>query len=92
MTPQDIIRAEQVRNPLRPIREAFEEVASMTGVPFHHMIGPDRNKRVSHARQLGMFIARERGATLQQIGNILGRDHTTVMYGIRAEKARRAAV
>ena len=81
----------QVINLLLPVREAFEEVASMTGVPFHHMIGPDRNKRVSHARQLGMFIARERGATLQQIGNILGRDHTTVMYGIQAEKARRAA-
>jgi chromosomal replication initiation ATPase DnaA len=83
--------ADLVSNPPRPIREAFEEVASMTGVPFHQIIGPDQNKRVSHARQLGMFIARERGATLQQIGNILGRYHTTVMYGIRAEKARRAA-
>ena len=80
-----------VSNPLRPVRESFEEAASMTGVPFHQMIGPDRNKRVSHARQLGMFIAREHGATLQQIGDILGRYHTTVMYGIRAEKARRAA-
>ena len=78
-------------NPPRPVREAFEEVASMTGVPFHQIIGPDQNKRVSHARQMGMFFARERGATLQQIGDILGRDHTTVMYGIRAEKARRAA-
>ena len=79
-----------VHNPQRPVREAFEEVAAMTGVPFHQMIGPDRNKRVSHARQMGMFIARERGATLQQIGDILGRAHTTVMYGIRAEKSRRA--
>ena len=87
-----MIPAGRAENPLRPVREAFEEVASMTGVPFHQMIGPDRNKRVSHARQLGMFIARERGATLQQIGNILGRDHTTVMRGIRAEKARRAVV
>ena len=86
-----MIPAGQAENPLRPVREAFEEVASMTGVPFHQMIGPDRNKRVSHARQLGMFIARERGATLQQIGDILGRSHTTVMYGIRAAKARRAA-
>ena len=81
--------AGQARNPLRPVREAFEEAASMTGVPFHQIIGPDQNKRVSHARQLGMFIARERGATLQQIGNILGRDHTTVMRGIRASSARR---
>ena len=87
-----MIPAGQVENPLRPVREAFEEAASMTGVPFHQMIGPDRNKRVSHARQLGMFIARERGATIQQIGNILGRDHTTVMRGIRAEKSRRAVV
>ena len=83
--------AGQARNLPRPVREAFEEAASTTGVPFHQMIGPDRNKRVSHARQLGMFIARERGATLQQIGDILGRAHTTVMYGIRAAKARRAA-
>ena len=88
MTQQNTIRAEQVIN---PPREAFEEVAAMTGVPFHQIVGPDQNKRVSQARQLGMFIARERGATLQQIGDILGRDHTTVMYGIRAEKARRAA-
>ena len=86
-----MIPAGRAENPLRPVREAFDEVASMTGVPFHQMIGPDRNKRVSHARQLGMFIARERGATLQQIGDILGRYHTTVMYGIRAEKSRRAA-
>ena len=86
-----MIPAGQVENPLRPVREAFEEVAATTGVPFHQIIGPDQNKRVSHARQLGMFIARERGATLQQIGNILGRDRTTVMRGIRAEKARRAA-
>ena len=83
--------ADLVSNPPRPIREAFEEVAATTGIPFHQIIGPDQNKRVSHARQLGMFIARERGATIQQIGDILGRAHTTVMYGIRAAKARRAS-
>lgn len=55
--------AGHAENPQRPVREAFEDVASITGVPFHQMIGPDRNKRVSHARQMGMFIARERGAT-----------------------------
>ena len=85
-----MIPAGQVENPLRPVREAFEEVAATTGVQFHLLMGPDQNMRVSLARQLGMFIARERGATLRQIGDILGRDHTTVRYGIRAEKARRA--
>lgn len=31
-----------------------------------------------------MVLLRERGATLHEIGRAVGRDHSTVVYGLRA--------
>jgi len=47
------------------------------------IIARGRSKDVSAARQMAMYLAREEtGATLPQIGEVLGgRDHTTIMHG-----------
>jgi len=44
--------------------------------------GPSRVANIVHARHLAMYLGRELGLSLVQIGSHLGgRDHTTVMHG-----------
>lgn len=49
-----------------------------------------RTKRVAAVRQIVMTALYDRGFTLIEIGGLLGRDHTTVLAGIRAARARAA--
>jgi chromosomal replication initiation ATPase DnaA len=35
------------------------------------------------------YLARKQGISLSVIGRIMGRDHTTVAHGVKAEEARR---
>lgn len=61
------------------------------------IIGRTRNKAVASARQVVYMIARtSTEMTLPQIGKVMKRDHTTVLYGInkaseRAEKDQQFA-
>jgi chromosomal replication initiation ATPase DnaA len=75
-------------NPL--VRELVHAVAQTTGIPAQLIYGRNRETHVCHARQIVMLAAFERGMSLAAIGRALGRDHTTVAYGVAAEKARRA--
>lgn len=69
----------------------LEEVAERHRVPVAVMKGTRRYKKYVHARQEAMYrISMEvENLSLPQIGrNLGGRDHTTVLHGIRAHKAR----
>lgn len=72
------------------VRELVHAVAATTGIPAHLIYGRNREPHVSHARQIVMLAAHERGMNLHQIGRALGRDHQTVAHGVAAERARRA--
>lgn len=93
MTPQDLARAAEIVNVTRPgfVRQAIRDVSAATGVSVDDLLGRGRRRKITQARQLAMFIAREKGAAYSAIARVFGRDHTTIIHGVRAEAARRAA-
>lgn len=70
------------RTTLTP-EEIIEEVAYHFGVELSALRGRSRSRAIARPRQIAMYLIREEtGASLPQIGTILGgRDHTTVIYG-----------
>ena len=58
-------------------------VADQFGIEEERMLSRQRSRDVALPRQVAMYLIREEtGASLPQIGEVLGgRDHTTVMYG-----------
>ncbi|RAK51607.1 helix-turn-helix domain-containing protein [Phenylobacterium soli] len=79
--------------PTKPkMRDIAEIVAEESGVPLEELRGQDRHKRIAHARQRAYALIYGTGHfSTSQIGAFFGgRDHTTVLHGIRAHKARMA--
>jgi chromosomal replication initiator protein len=68
-----------------PPTKVLELVASQQGVSVQDLIGQNRSAKVALPRQMAMYILREfNEISLPQIGELLGgRDHTTVMHGIK---------
>jgi len=63
----------------------IEAVADFYSLSPDELKGRSRNKKVTKPRQIAMYLARqETKASLPQIGGALGgRDHTTVLHGLR---------
>ena len=83
LTPQQIIQAYQ-------IHQIILEIASKHNVSTEYLIGHTRRAGVAWARFEIMWRARhEVGASYALIGQVLGgRDHTTIMHGIRRYEER----
>ncbi len=66
------------------IQKIIKEVSRFFSIPINDILSAKRNKFISHARQLAMFLARElTSSSLPQIGKAIGdRDHTTVIYAV----------
>jgi chromosomal replication initiator protein len=85
---------------MRPTkRQIAEEVAERHGLTFAELLEPTHRWRVSHARQeaFALCYAHRRprshcdSYSLPEIGRFFGgKDHTTVLHGIRAFAARQA--
>ena len=72
------------------VARIVREVSEATGIAPKDIYGPSRKRHIVRARQLVMYAARNNtDMSMQQIGDALRRDHSTVFYGIRAEAARR---
>lgn len=67
------------------------EVCAECGVSFNDVMSRNKLPNVAHARQRLFLEFREMGMSLSDIGRFFGRDHTTVIHGINAEKERRDA-
>lgn len=74
---QDILRHQPIT-----FEQVLAAVAEFYRVDIADLTGRSRSKEVVVPRQMAMYLLREEtGASLPQIGDILGgRDHTTVMY------------
>lgn len=67
-----------------------ERVAEDAGVKTADILGESRIQPVAHARQRVYAVARDAGFSLTHIARAMGRDHTSIIHGIRAEEKRRA--
>ncbi len=75
-----------------PLKAIVIAVSAHYRIPISEMISERRTKDVATARHMVMFIARHRTPrSLPQIGRVLGgRDHTTILSGVRRMTARLA--
>lgn len=63
------------------------------GIPFAVMVGSDRRREVSNARQVLIWeIHNKFGMSFPALGRLFGgRDHTTALYSVRKVEALRGA-
>jgi chromosomal replication initiator protein len=53
------------------------------------LLGRRRSKHVAVPRQIAMYLARHLlGASLPRLGELFGRDHTTIKHGVDATRDR----
>jgi chromosomal replication initiator protein len=75
----------------------LDAVAESEGLDVKDLLGQNRSAKIAVPRQLAMYLLRTYNEiSLPQIGELLGgRDHTTIMYGIKKvgddEKLRKRA-
>jgi len=75
------------------IAQVIRHVSREAGVSAADILGPIKTWDIAHPRQEVMRIAhRVLGRSLTQIGTVLGgRDHTTILNGIRSAEKRKAS-
>ncbi len=83
--------AAAIRSP--SLRRIIGATARRQGLAVADVVGPSRARRVAHARALAMYLARMLTPhSLHTIGKAFGgRDHTTVLHGIRVTQERRSS-
>lgn len=79
------------KNTARSIAQrAVQSAAMRFDVPPHEILSHTRNvQRASEARQFAYLQMWSEGCAFSEIGRAFGRDHSTVMHGVRAA-ARKA--
>lgn len=89
MNKPGIISTEGVmfRLQVRGLLAMAEEVALAHHVTVEEVASRARSKRVCAARRVVFARLRSLGLSLPEIGRILGRDHTTVLVGLRKAAA-----
>ncbi len=78
----DILRASDRK---LTIEEIQRKVAEHYNIRLSDMIGPKRNRTIARPRQVAMYLAKQlTPRSLPEIGRRFGgRDHTTIMHGVR---------
>jgi len=73
----------------RLLRAILSTVAFVEDVPVELILGRSNVRTVTRARQRFMAEAYQTGRwSLPQIGAFIGRDHTTVLAGVRSHEAK----
>lgn len=63
-------------------------VCALFGVSEADLIGRRRSRRLTPARQAAAYALRRAGLSLVEVGELLRRDHTTIIYSVRQAEAR----
>lgn len=66
--------------PVRPPADVLVSVCSAYGVTLDALLGPSRSRWIGKARIAAAAELRAMGMSFPDIGAVLGRHHTTVMY------------
>lgn len=72
------------------LASVIRTTARQLGLAPEHLVGPGRQRSIVQARSLAMYLSRQlTGRSLGDIGRALGgRDHSTVIHGIRNATGR----
>ena len=89
LTPDDLARCQEIANGDLMVHRTVEEVAAQTGISAKDIKGNRRYANVAAARQLVYYVAHTNGVTIPAIALAMGRDASTVLHGIKAERSRR---
>ncbi len=77
---QDVISSEKAYTP----EFIIEKTAACFSVSPDDVLGKGKTKNVTAARQVATYLMRKlTGLTLDEIGKILSRDHSTILYSIK---------
>ena len=89
--PSPAVCGDSAASDRRSVGRIVRATASRHGLTAGDLIGPKRTRSMVHVRNLAMYLARRlTGRSLDAIGAAFGgRDHTTVMRGIRSVETRR---
>ena len=61
-----------------------EKIADYFNLTPEEITGKGKTRNVANARQMAIYLIRKlTGQTLEDIGKLIGRDHTTVLHSIR---------
>jgi len=63
------------------ILRIITSVCSTFNVAEEDLLGPCRKRKLSFARQVGMYLAKMEGYSYPRIAKVFDRHHTTVMHG-----------
>jgi len=80
---------EHQKNDSPTLQRICDEVCAEFGLRFQDLAGRRRTAHVATARQVAMLLCREEtDLPLGRIGEVLGRDHSTVVYALGAIERR----
>jgi chromosomal replication initiator protein len=78
-----------IKSNVQNYQSVIETVATTFGIESSDLVGTKRDKNVSNARQVAMYIFRqEMDYSFAAIGNIFEKNHSTVMYAVEKVSAR----
>lgn len=86
MTDATLAQLKEASRPSR-IGQLIAEASRETGYTPQEIVGHSRKQPLARTRQWVMWKARQEGYSLEQIGRVLNRDHTTVLHGVRKIEA-----
>lgn len=69
-------------------RHLLNTVCQLYGLSCRILRSRSRKNHISEARQLVWYVLRDYGWSFQQIGKAFGRDHTSVMHGVKRIQGR----
>ena len=68
--------------------QLIRDIASQNRVTLHDVMGPSRAQYIVTARFKCYRALRQKGLSYPQIGAIMKRDHTSILYGVRVLEKR----
>jgi chromosomal replication initiator protein len=72
-----------------PIERVIGIVGKFYGVAQAALLGADRSQHVAMVRHIAMYLARQHsGLSYPELGGVFGRDHSSVIHGVRMIEGR----
>ena len=79
--------AQSMRKAVMRQQNLMAQIEKRFGVSWDEVVGPSRERQATYCRQLATLMMREYDMSLQGIGDVLHRHHTTIIASLRKIRA-----